>query len=765
MISVDRSTQPVPPELLSDRVQSARAKLIDKFSALGPVGIEQSRIRFDASIWIAMKPALGRLFNDKCAYCESKLIDTQLIDVDHFRPKEGAESETGVSDYPYYGWLAYDWDNLLPSCSVCNRRGRSDGHLVGKGRLFPVTGNRAELLSSVEQCRIDEDGTLIDPCYDEPHDHLTFDEKGECVAKTSRGALSIGILGLNRSSLVRERLAVRVRVEAAIERVLDGLATGREQSEGSVAVKDLLAMTSKDAPYAGAARVFATAALEERLPLRDSSSGTHGLLLMLNWEFNAQRWTRNGVSNFYTDAKLIKQARMPIEGRMGMYEGRRMLPANPLAWVSKIEIENFKAIDHLELDIPAPRGSNESLAGALVLLGENAAGKSSVLEAITLALLGTDELRRSKIDGKKFVRRDAAWQEAGAAPHIKLHFNGADAPSCWLTIDPLKGEFHGTSDPQVVLLAYGPRRAFSDERSDDRADEREVSIFDCVRSLFHSTTTIPNPSWWLKESSERDFNAAIRALREVLMLKQDSLVTRYGADNIQDSGLSVDVHGTSTPLDRLSDGYRSVVAMTTDIICEMLRYWPDLESARGVVLIDEIDVHLHPRWKMRILRSLRAAVPGVQFIATTHDPLCLRGAYDGEVQVLQRDEANDISLVGNLPNVEGLTVEQLLTSDYFGMLSTENVDAEIDMARFVALASSRDRTDQDEAELADLNETLIERMSVGQTQQQQLLYAAANEFIIRKRSVARGDVDSLKRETLDKMIDIWSSLSDDKESS
>ena len=76
-------------------------------------------------------------------------------------------------------------------------------------------------------------------------------------------------------------------------------------------------------------------------------------------------------------------------------------------------------------------------------------------------------------------------------------------------------------------------------------------------------------------------------------------------------------------------------------------------------------------------------MPRVQFIGTTHDPLCLRGLEDGEVIVLQRDEVGQIISIPNLPSIKGMRADQLLTSDFFGLSSTVDPETELDVARFV----------------------------------------------------------------------------------
>ena len=88
---------------------------------------------------------------------------------------------------------------------------------------------------------------------------------------------------------------------------------------------------------------------------------------------------------------------------------------------------------------------------------------------------------------------------------------------------------------------------------------------------------------------------------------------------------------SKVPLGDLSDGYQSAIALAVDILEMFYKLLKkDYEEvkfvdAEGIVLLDEIGAHLHPRWKMRIVSSFRKALPGVQFIVTTHQPLCLRG--------------------------------------------------------------------------------------------------------------------------------------------
>src|SRR5262249_49510654 len=114
-----------------------------------------------------------------------------------------------------------------------------------------------------------------------------------------------------------------------------------------------------------------------------------------------------------------------------------------------------------------------------------------------------------------------------------------------------------------------------------------------IRGLFDVMATVPHPAPWLESLDETRFAAVARALREILALRETD-------DLLRDErlGICVSAHGQLTPLDRLSDGYRSLFAMVVDAMRGILDTANELETARGVVLIDEIETHLHPRWKM-----------------------------------------------------------------------------------------------------------------------------------------------------------------------
>jgi hypothetical protein len=136
----------------------------------------------------------------------------------------------------------------------------------------------------------------------------------------------------------------------------------------------------------------------------------------------------------------------------------------------------------------------------------------------------------------------------------------------------------------------------------------------------------------------------------------------------------------------------------------------------------------------------------------------LRGLYEGEAQVLQRDSDKRIEKLVEVPNVRGLSVEQLLTSEYFGLFSTEDPRLEDDVARYAALAAKRDRTPDDEAALAQQRANVESTITVGAKPADQLIHQAANEYLVQRSRAAATARPTLKREAINRVVDIWKSL-------
>jgi len=189
------------------------------------------------------------------------------------------------------------------------------------------------------------------------------------------------------------------------------------------------------------------------------------------------------------------------------------------------------------------------------------------------------------------------------------------------------------------------------------------------------------------------------------------------------------------------------------------------QTAQGVVLIDEIEAHLHPRWKVQVMTSLRRALPGMTFIVTTHDPLCLRGMGDDEVAVLQRIAASDttqpsqlpilVERMADLPPVSALRVEQLLTSDFFQMLSSDDAASDRRLARIGDLIAAQARGTllaEDELVLRAFEADIAAALPVGSSEVHRLVQEAVAEYLAKRRAASSAALQAMRQEAKDEIL-------------
>jgi hypothetical protein len=219
VIKIDRKAVPIPDSIGAPGKagDNERKRAIKHFAAT-----PNKKFNFSAYKEDDVVEALELLFEEKCAYCESKLLHVTPPDIEHFRPKGEV---TEVKTHPGYWWLASEWSNLLLSCRDCNSSRYhlilEDGNgtlqktriLAGKYCSFPLKGAfRATLLTDDHLL---EDPLLIDPTVKDPAKHITWSLKysSALAAPSSHATLtdeygyaSIKAYALNRQKLVKARL-------------------------------------------------------------------------------------------------------------------------------------------------------------------------------------------------------------------------------------------------------------------------------------------------------------------------------------------------------------------------------------------------------------------------------------------------------------------------------------------------------------------------------------------------------------------------------
>ncbi len=670
-----------------------------------------------------MRSALEELFHGKCAYCESVLPATETADIDWFRPKASATDLDGKTSIGYW-WLAYEWTNLYYCCQLCNRK--------YKRNRFPVRHARA---TSPGADLAAEGAYLIDPCIEDPAEHLSFGLAGGVEGKTDRGVVSIEILGLSRSDLVAQRKAAieALRLELAL-----AFATG-----DAARIKEITDKTADPAyPFAAARRQSVHSLIEAEAKARPSRTRAEKKAVRAS----LSELANEALSRPAPSAKVKRAARrLQREVKAYSVEDRGQAEHYQLGggnrWIERVVIDDFKGIEHLELEFPREATETEPW---LVLLGENSTGKSSVLQAVALTLAGERVANALDLDPLEFIR----FGQPKATVAITL--SGDPEPeTIRLSLSRRSKRFRVVPQkPKMLLAAYGATRLPPRRDAASRESHSEVIR---VENLFDPYWPLGDPTEWLLARTELQWTSVAEAIERMLGDPDDRLIPNPTKGQIE-----VSQSGMPVPLASLSDGYKAAITLAVDVMRFFTQRTENIADAVGIVVLDEIGPHLHPRWKMKVVEQLRAAFPQVRFLATTHDPLCLRGLRAGEVVVMERDESDKIVAITDLPSIEGLRVDQILTSDHFGLHSAADPQLDAFAREYSTLLSKQDKSPADRSRLEELR-TEIERLQVlGSTPFEQLRYAAIEAFLA-SRSEQRALLAKthLPSRAVEKLAELW----------
>lgn len=759
MIHVDRSSVPNPFEI-NERLADRGRKELDRYYELTQSGkLAQQRFPFAIYKDAGIREALINLFHGKCAYCESSIGGTQPGDIEHFRPKTSVVENP---DHPGYWWLVNSWDNLLMSCIDCGRTRRHEGEMTGKGNRFPLENEKQRAFQPGDEKN--EIPLLLNPTIDFPEEHLIYTEAGNVVSETKKGNTTITVLGFNRPALVQQRVKALQTVTSlmedlsfALKRLIDSPDDAELADRLNNYLDNLNQHIDAAAEFAQMKRQYIRPFLEKHEPDITGVQRAGFVPVQTEWESSVSKISQHQIhrAEKKTRAYQAEMSDYSLEDEAGIQKYRLQRRT-----IERIAIRNFRAIKRLDLDL-----NTLSREGTpwLMLLGENGTGKSTILQALALVLVGGDYfqklIERRELDPADFIRYRC---KSGS---VKIQLSGFSKPHELVVFadhvtytNPTGGKTHlyfGTDGiasvegeswkPQTVLLGYGATRLLPRKKT----GEVFGGDFARVDNLFDPFVPLFDAKQWLLGREQETFDELAIILKDLLSLEPDINLVREKGD------VWVKSPNSKVSLKQLSDGYQSMVAMTVDILQVALRLWPKLENAEGIVLLDEIGAHLHPTWKMKVVSTLRKALPGIQFIATTHEPLCLRGLGAREVIVMQRDENKNIVAVSNLPSPSDLRIDQILTSEFFGLNTTIDPGVEKIFDEYYALLALSNPDPEQTARLEMLREQLKDRRYLGNTLRENLMYDAIDRLVARQKTVERQPIAEVKQEAVDQVSKIW----------
>lgn len=336
--------------------------------------------------------------------------------------------------------------------------------------------------------------------------------------------------------------------------------------------------------------------------------------------------------------------------------------------VTRLRVTNMRALKAAEFRFRP---------GMNLIVGVNGVGKTSVLDALGVCLSAVvkqaNELRgRAEAFTRDDIRfgTDALTVECeirlGDRTHSYLVHKPREAsvpqekkagqPREQVLDTPGRAEFVGDApepvtksepDGRPLAVLFSTNRAVPSERAPSKAVSAGGVAGACADALTNRELRLGEAAAWMKVQealrSERPAAASVLAACQ-------AAVTRFlpGYSNLRQDGerrpqLWIDRGSVAIPVRQLSDGERGSLALVLDLTRRLAQANPELEEptsrAEAVVLLDEIDLHLHPKWQRQIVHNLTAAFPRCQFIATTHSPQvigevpheCIQIISDGEV--------------------------------------------------------------------------------------------------------------------------------------
>ena len=315
-----------------------------------------------------------------------------------------------------------------------------------------------------------------------------------------------------------------------------------------------------------------------------------------------------------------------------------------------------------------------------VLLGDNGVGKSSILKAIAIAVTG----KRSSEYADRLLR---SGQNAG---EIVLHFGqrkylttlSRDSEGM-VMVESLSGSPYRLEE--VLITGFSALRSIGWEIPKDRGqpgaarptaddilpllsgdrDPRLQGVKQLILRLHHSIESTGTP-----EDDRARYKTLWNSLFDVFRELTRGVPIEPGSIDPQLGKIYIETQDGEVPLENLSQGTLSLISWTGALLQrlhEIARRGEDPQKGAAIVLVDEIDAHMHPAWQRTLTKRLGKMFPNAQFIVTSHSPLMVGSLDVDQVYRLARDD--DDRVVVERPDyaLRGLGAGGLLTSNLFGL--------------------------------------------------------------------------------------------------
>ena len=594
---------------------------------------------------ISVISKLKELYHSKCAYCETKTND---LVINHYRPK---------SKYP---WLKNEWSNLLPACIKCNEN---------KGERFPINGIQVTDKNGDHKANskkyLDEKPLILNPEIDTPENHLFFMFSGQIKGRSEREEGMITILDLNRIELINSRLYVFNIFLIKELSIICGFQFGDFDFFAHNDGKKIETLTKfiikfyETFDYVRYNNKLRSVFISLYSKTKDSEAFSSFVKSSMSSFFEHLRKIDNLV-DILLEFALDYQAREKIYSKVGdknenindcfrhsireakkhFYCGEEQKYTIQYPYFNYIYIQKYQAIDFIKIEKLPP-------TQWIFLTGENAKGKTSLLEAINFGIyLG------KHVDISELERLNYTLIKAG------IHFFGE--------IHTYQNHYKESFLPVNIPIFYKGENVMNIETDLDSAlikwslfeedFDKKAKLIEVIKNLIPDLEKI-----------------------EVVPATQSESMVLYYEKNQNNEVFSPVVFKD------LATGIKSIIGFITDMIFKLggVEFYEmigkDFRNISGIAIIDEFDNHLHPKWQRMLVEKLTKLFPKVQFIVSTHSPIPFLGAPKNSVFIkVDRTKENGITAEVLDIDVSTLTPNSILTSPVFGFDDINSTEIDIE---------------------------------------------------------------------------------------
>ena len=335
--------------------------------------------------------------------------------------------------------------------------------------------------------------------------------------------------------------------------------------------------------------------------------------------------------------------------------------------------------------LPRPRLPNVTL-----FLGNNGSGKTTILRALAAAAFGPaakDILRDGTVvrngESKGCIRAELRLHpqdhsdQTQIVSELELRRQG-ERLEVVASKETLKSNWEPVNESKndaFFIVGYGATRRVerldrydSGARSQSRSrrDQRVMSLFEDSFSLIPLSSWLPQ----LKSGNPGRYTQVVHLINKLLAPGQ----YRFTGTHSETGDYLFERGGMSVAFPLLSDGYRAFIGWVADLLYHVCYGCPSghkLVESCGVVLVDEIDLHLHPKWQMRVISTISKTLPRMQFVFTSHSPLIAGSLEWMNIITLKVAGKSNRTVAKRLKqSIHGLDADQILLSDFFGLKTT-----------------------------------------------------------------------------------------------